>query len=79
MSRTHTFTAVVEFDAPTGLYVGYVPELPGAHTQAETLDELKVNLHEVVELVLEELAAEGQPVEPGRYVGTQQITVEVAA
>jgi hypothetical protein len=32
----------------TGLYVGYIPGLPGAHSQGETLDELNKNLQEVV-------------------------------
>jgi len=39
------FTAVVEKCPDTGLCVGYVPGFPGAHTQAETLDELQRNLH----------------------------------
>ena len=33
------FTAVVEKCPDTGLYVGYVPGFPGAHSQGETLDE----------------------------------------
>ena len=37
-----------------GLYVGYVPGFPGAHSQAETLDELNRNLHEVIEMLLED-------------------------
>ena len=49
-----TFTAVIERDTDTGLYVGFVPGLPGAHTQAETLDELNANLKEVVEMLLED-------------------------
>jgi predicted RNase H-like HicB family nuclease len=47
------FTAVVEKCPDTGLYVGYVPGFAGAHTQAETLDELPRNLHEVIEMLLE--------------------------
>lgn len=47
-------TAYIERDVETGLYVGIVPGIPGAHTQAETLDELQGNLKEVVELCLEE-------------------------
>ena len=47
-----TFTAYVEFDPDTKLYVGIVPGLPGAHTQAPSLDELRDNLNEVVELCL---------------------------
>jgi predicted RNase H-like HicB family nuclease len=49
-----TFTAYVEFDPDTKLYVGIIPGIPGAHTQGETLDELQVNLKEVLELCLEE-------------------------
>ncbi len=49
-----TFTAYIEFDPETKLYVGIVPGLPGAHTQGATLDELQENLKEVIELCLEE-------------------------
>ena len=45
-------TGYIEKDAETGLYVAVVPGIPGAHTQAETLDELRNNLKEVVELCL---------------------------
>jgi len=46
-------TGYIEKDPETGLYVAIVPGIPGAHTQAKTLDELKDNLKEVVELCLE--------------------------
>ena len=49
-----TLTAYVEFDKESGLYVGTVPGIPGAHTQGATLDELQKNLKEVLELCLEE-------------------------
>lgn len=39
-----TFTATVERDPDTGIYVGYVPGVPGAHSQGDTLDELETNL-----------------------------------
>ena len=38
----------------TGLYVGYVPALVGAHSQAETLDELREHMREVIKLILED-------------------------
>ncbi|MCQ3928871.1 MAG: type II toxin-antitoxin system HicB family antitoxin [Chloroflexi bacterium] len=50
-----TFTAHIEFDPETNLYVGIVPGIQGAHTQGATLDELQQNLKEVLELCLEEL------------------------
>ena len=49
-----TYTAVVERCPETGLYVGYVPGFPGAHSQGETLDELNANLREVIAMILED-------------------------
>ena len=34
-------------------YIGWVEELPGANTQAPSLEEARANLAEAVELVLE--------------------------
>jgi predicted RNase H-like HicB family nuclease len=65
------FTAVVEKCPDTGLYVGYVPGFPGAHTQAETLDELQRNLHEVIEMLLED----GEPTLEAEFIGTQAVAV----
>jgi predicted RNase H-like HicB family nuclease len=69
------FTAYVEWDSETGLYVGVVPGIPGAHTQAATLDELQKNLKEVLELCLEEY--EGPTEDLPKFVGLQQIEVAV--
>ncbi len=54
--KNYNFTAYIEKDTETGLYFGYVPRLQGAHTEAETLDQLHKNLQEVVSLCLEELS-----------------------
>jgi len=53
----HKITGYIEKDPETGLYVAIVPGIPGAHTQAKTLDDLQKNLKEVVELCLEEMDA----------------------
>ena len=66
-----SFTAVVERDPETGLLVGYVPGFAGAHTQAETMDELQANLKEVIEMLLED----GEPRLEGEFLGTQIISV----
>lgn len=47
-----TFTAIVERDLDTNLYVGYIPGFRGAHSQGETMDELTNNLREVIEMLL---------------------------
>ena len=66
-----TFTAVVERDPDTGTYVGYVPGFPGAHSQGDTVDELKTNLREVIEMLLED----GDPPLESEFIGTQTIRV----
>ena len=66
-----TYTAVVEKCPDTGLYIGYVPGFPGAHSQAESLDELQRNLHQVIAMLLED----GDPELEGHFIGTQLVTV----
>ena len=66
-----TFTAVIEKCTDTGLFVGYVPGFPGAHTQGKNLDELNKNLKEVLEMLLEE----GEPELEGEFIGTQNVLV----
>ena len=61
-----SYTAVVEKDQATGLYVGYVPGFPGAHSQGATLEELRANLVEVVEMLLED----DEPFVEAEFVGT---------
>ncbi len=65
------YTAIVERDPVTGLMVGYVPGIPGAHSQAESLDELNANLHEVIAMLLED----GEPHMEAEFIGTQSIAV----
>ena len=76
MKSKYQFTAQIEKDKETGLYVGSVPNLPGAHTQGATLDELQSNLKEVIELCLEELEAD-EVKALSEFVGFQQISVAV--
>jgi predicted RNase H-like HicB family nuclease len=65
------YTAVIEKCSNTGLYVGFVPGFPGAHSQAKTLDELQNNLHEVLEMLLED----GEPEMEAEFVGTQTVMI----
>jgi predicted RNase H-like HicB family nuclease len=68
-----TLTAYVEYDRESKLYVGMVPGIRGAHTQAATLDELQDNLKEVLELCMEEDGALLD--EMPNFVGLQQIEI----
>jgi predicted RNase H-like HicB family nuclease len=58
------YPAIIEQDPDTRLYVGYVPCFPGAHSQGETLDELRDNLQEVIAMLLED--SEPSQVDPGK-------------
>jgi predicted RNase H-like HicB family nuclease len=46
-----TLTAIFE-EAKEGGFIGYVAELPGANTQGETLEEVRENLTEAIDLIL---------------------------
>jgi predicted RNase H-like HicB family nuclease len=47
-----TLTAMYE-EAEEGGYIGYIAELPGANTQGETVEEVRENLLEAMEMILE--------------------------
>jgi predicted RNase H-like HicB family nuclease len=66
------YTAIIERDPDTRLFVGYVPGFPGAHSQGATIDELEENLREVIAMLLED----GEPQMEGEFVGTHLVTIK---
>lgn len=66
-----SYQAIVERCPDTGLYVGYVPGFPGAHSQGATLDELNANLREVIAMLLED----GEPRLEAEFVGIQNVII----
>jgi predicted RNase H-like HicB family nuclease len=66
-----SYTAVVERDSQTGLYVGHISGWPGAHTSAASLDEFQRNLREVIDLLLQD----GEPHLEAEFVGTHTVLV----
>ena len=65
------FSVIVERDAE-GYYVASVPELPGCHTQARSLDKLIVRIREAIELCLE---VERDVRATTEFIGVQRVTV----
>lgn len=65
------FDVVIERDEE-GYYVASVPQLPGCHTQARSLDEVTERIREAVQLCLE---VEGAPEQVLEFVGIQRISV----
>ncbi|OLS22048.1 MAG: hypothetical protein HeimC2_31020 [Candidatus Heimdallarchaeota archaeon LC_2] len=58
-----------------GYYVADVPEFPGCHTQAKTLDELEKRIQEAVLLYLEETNGKFDNI--SKFVGVYQTEVTV--
>ena len=65
----YRFTYIIEQDED-GIYVADVPQLPGCHTQAKSLDELKERVLEAIQLYLEDF---NQVERLNRFIGIQQI------
>jgi predicted RNase H-like HicB family nuclease len=66
-----TFTAVIERDQDTGLYVGFIPGWPGAHSQGASIEELEANLREVLAMLLKD----AEPQLEAQFVGTHILQV----
>ena len=71
MPAMKVYSAVIERDPDTGLFVGFVPGFRGAHSQAASLDELAVNLEEVIAMLLED----GEPELESEFVGVHNVCV----
>jgi predicted RNase H-like HicB family nuclease len=69
-ARPREFHVVIERDE-AGYYVATVPELPGCHTQAKSLDKLMVRIREAIDLCLEVRGSRGL----SEFVGVQRIAV----
>lgn len=65
------FDVVIERDEE-GLYVASVPQLPGCHTQAASLDQVMERIREAIALCLD---VEGAPEQNLEFVGIQRVTI----
>ena len=66
------FNVIIERDTE-GYYVATVPELPGCHTQAKSLDKLMDRVREATQLCLE---VKGEETGAQEFVGVQRIWVD---
>ncbi len=70
-AKKREFSVIVERDEE-GYYVASVPELPGCHTQARSLDKLLERIREAIELCLK---VERDVRSTTEFVGVQRIAV----
>ena len=64
------FYVVIERDED-GVYIGEVPQLSACYSQVDTIDALTLNMREVIEMCLEELAEETFT----EFIGVQRLLV----
>ncbi len=57
---SYQFTVVIEPDEEG--YHAFVPTLPGCHSFGDTLDEVRANILEAMQLHIESMEADGEPV-----------------
>lgn len=70
-SMKQEFNVIIERDSE-GFYVGSVPELPGCHTQAKSLDRLMERIQEAIELCVE---VRGRSRNGSTFVGVQRVAI----
>ncbi len=68
------YSVIVKEDKLDGGYFAYVPELKGCFTQAETLDELKVNIKEAIEISIEDINENSIP----KFLGVWEVEINNA-
>jgi predicted RNase H-like HicB family nuclease len=71
-----TLTAVIERDPESGWFIGSIPQLPGAHSQAATLEELRTNLAVAARLVITDMLEHGEELPDSEFVSAEPITVQ---
>ncbi len=74
----YRYTILLHPDEEQGGYTVTVPALPGCITEGDTIDETTVMAKEAIQLYIESLIADGEPV-PEEHEHTQAIVINVAA
>jgi predicted RNase H-like HicB family nuclease len=73
---TTKVTFIIEKDVESGKYIGSIPYIKGVHTYADSIDELKEKIKEVLTLCLEEIPEEEKKLFP-IFEGISQVEVQV--
>jgi len=76
--REYTFTVLLDPDPDSGTYTVTVPALPGIVTQGSSIDDAIVQVREAIQVHIDGLLADGEPI-PEERERPQVVTVRVAA
>ncbi len=78
MSREYSFTIILHPQPEDGGYSVTVPALPGCYAQGDTIEEAIARAKEAIQLHIEGLVEDGEPI-PEESEHAQAIIVKVAA
>lgn len=71
-TKVHQYDVVIEQDE-NKVYVANVPELPGCHTEGDTINEVMKNVEEAIELYLE--YAKEKIENPMKFIEVRRIAI----
>jgi predicted RNase H-like HicB family nuclease len=60
--KVYDFKVILEPDEEAGGYAISCPALPGCYSQGDTIDEALENIKEAIQLCLEDMQAQDQPI-----------------
>jgi antitoxin HicB len=78
VQREYTYTVLLDPDPDSGTWTVTVPALPGVVTQGSSVEDAIVQATEAIQVHIEGLLADGEPV-PEEHERPQMVTVRVAA
>lgn len=73
--RTKEFLVIIE-KSENGGYVAFVPDLPGCHTQGDTLEDVRKYIKDAIQLYLE-VESDYLNEEPAKFVSAEMMQVEI--
>lgn len=71
----YSFTIVIEPNDPDG-YLVTCPALPGLVTQGDSLDEAYEMAHDAIQVYIESLIADGQPIPHDKITMPVRVTID---
>ena len=74
-TKVKEFLVIIE-KSEDGGYVAFVPDLPGCHTQGDTLEDIRKYIKDAIQLYLE-VETDYLDEEPAKFVSAELVQVEV--
>ena len=74
--KNYKFPVLIEKDEDN-MYIAKVPDLPGCHSQAKTVQQLMERIQEAIHLCLEVKKHDKSGVNVSEFVGIQQVEVKI--